>query len=314
MRRSTFFIGSLSLGMTTMPRLARAQAPPLSVRIAMTPNENYASGYFAQETGSFTRAGLSVDITTMGNGAAIAAGIVGGSIDIGTATPIAVATGYLHGVPLVIVAAGALSSASVRALMVCVSKTSGIKTAKDLEGKTVAVNALKSGSELGLDAWLDKNGADISKVKVIETSFPDMGPALDRGTIAGAVISEPALTAALKANNIEMIGNPDQAIAPVWINSCWFSTRDFVQKNPEVIQRFTRAIYETQRWANTHQYDSAAILAKYSKMDVTVVRSMPRAPWADQLRLSDIQPALDTAAKYGMLARPVSAANIVYQS
>lgn len=313
MRRTVFVLGSLALGAAGLPKRARAQAQPLSLRIAMTPNENYASGYFAQDMGFFTRAGLNVAVTTMGNGAAIAAGIVGGSIDLGTATPIAVATGYLHGVPLVIVAAGALSSASVRALMVCVSKASGIKTAKELEGKTVAVNALKSGSELGLDAWLDKNGADIAKVKVIETSFPDMGPALERGTIAAAVISEPALTAALKADNIEMIGNPDQAIAPVWINSCWFSTRDFVQTNPEAIRRFTRAIYDTQRWANSHQYDSAAILAKYSKMDVDTIRSMPRAPWADQLRLSDIQPALDTAAKYGMLARPVTAADLVDQ-
>jgi NitT/TauT family transport system substrate-binding protein len=162
-----------------------------------------------------------------------------------------------------------------------------------------------------LDAWLDKNGADIAKVKVVETSFPDREPALERGVIAAAVISEPALTAALKTNVVETIGNPDQAIVPVWINSCWFSTRTFVQKNPEVVRRFTRAIYETQRWANTHQYDSAAILAKYSKMDVQTIRSMPRAPWADQLRLSDIQPALDTAAKYGALARPLSASELV---
>jgi NitT/TauT family transport system substrate-binding protein len=281
------------------------------LNVAATANDTYASAYYAQDMGFFTRNGLNVDLTTMQSGAAITAAIVAGSIDVGVSTPIAIANAYLRGFPVVIVAAGSLSSASIKALLLCASKTSGIKTAKDLEGKVVAVNALKTGSELGLDAWLTQNGVDPAKVKVVETGFTEMGPAVDRGTVAAAVISEPMLSAALQQNNLQAIGDPNAAIAPQFLNSCWFSTKQFVQTKPEALRRFQKAIYEAQAWGNTHTAQSAVILAKYSKMDVSQVRSMTRSPYAVRLLASDVQPFLDAASKYGALSKPVSAADLI---
>ena len=285
----------------------------MNLRVAATANDTYASAYFAQDMGYFTRARLNVDLQTFNNGAAIAAAIVGGAIDIGVSTPVSIANAYLHGFPLVIVAAGSLSNSKARPLLLCISKTSGYKTAKELEGKTVAVNALKAGSELALDCWLAQGGADISKVKVVETNFSDMGASLERGSIAAAVISEPALSLALKQNAIQVLGDPNAAIAPQYLNSCWFATREFAQKNPDLLRRFNSAIYDAQKWANTHQSESGLILSKYAKMDIDLIRGMSRSPFADQLRVSDIQPFLDQAAKYGTIARPVSAADLVYR-
>jgi NitT/TauT family transport system substrate-binding protein len=218
----------------------------------------------------------------------------------------------LGGVALVIVAAGSMSSAKVRTLELLVSKTSGFKSPKDLEGKIVAVNALKSGSEVGLDAWLAQSGVDTAKVKIVEMNFSQMAPSVERGAIAGAVLAEPALTAALRDNGVVVFGDPNAAIAPQFVSSCWFATREFAQQNPEAIRRFARAIYDAQKWANTHQADSAAILAKYAKMDVGIVRSMTRAPFAEALRISEMQPFLDAAVKYGTIPRPVAATDLVF--
>jgi len=313
MIRSSFLMTSFGLVAATLPRPAAAQTSLLNLRVAATANDTYAPAYYAQDMGFFTRAGLNVDLQTMNNGAAIAAGISGGAVDIGVATPITLAVAYLRGLPFVIVAAGALSTPKVPALVVGVSTTSAIKTAKDLEGKTIAVNALGSGAEVNLNVWLAENGSSISKVKLTETKFSEMAIALVRGTVDAALFTEPALTMALKQNATVVIANLDAAIGRGYLNSCWFSTRDFAQKNPELIRRFDRAIYDAQRWANDHHADSAAILAKYSKLDIDLVRSMNRAQLADQLRASDIQPFLDAAAKYGAIARPVSAADLIYQ-
>ena len=73
------------------------------------------------------------------------------------------------------------------------------------------------------------------------------------------------------------------------------------------MKRFAAAIYDTARWENSNQGDTAQFLAKYSKLDVQVIRGMTRAPFADAIRASEIQPQLDVAFKYGMLARPVAA-------
>ena len=152
---------------------------------------------------------------------------------------------------------------------------------------------------------------DISKVKVIEANFSQMAPSLVRGSIGAAVMAEPALTLALKDPEIVVFGDPNAAIGPQFVSSCWFATRDFAQQNPEIIARFQRAIYDAQKWANGHQSESAAILAKYAKMDVAAVRAVARSQFAEQLRIAEVQPFLDAAVKYGTIPRAVSAADLI---
>jgi NitT/TauT family transport system substrate-binding protein len=312
MIRSTFCAASASFMAFSLPLPAWAQTPALPLRIAATANDTYASAYYAQDLGFFTRAGLNVDLQTMNNGSAIAAAVSAGAMDIGVATPVTLANAYLHGLPVVIVAAGSISSAKVPTLVLTVAKNSGIKTAKDLEGKIVAVNALKTGSEVNLDVWLSQGGADISKVKLIETPFSSMGLAVENGQVAAAVMTEPALTLALKQNNIEAVTDLDRAMGQ-FLNSCWFAMRDFAKSNPEAIRRFQSAIYATQKWANTHQPETAAVLSKYSKMDPNLVRTIARSFYAEQMRVADIQTFLDPAAKFGVITKPVSAVSLLYQ-
>lgn len=314
MNRSTFLTLPAGLAAASLPRPAFAQAPaPLSLRVAATANDTYASAYFAQDEGFFTRAGLNVDLETMNNGAAIAAALSAGSMDVGVATPIILANAFLHGLPVVIVASGALSVSGVTSVALCVAANSPLKTQKDFEGKTIAVNALHTGTEVNLEAWMTQGGSDISKVKLVEITFAAMGPALEAGRIDGAVMTEPAMTVAIGANHAKILVDLDNVIAPVYVNSCWFAMRDFAQKNPEKIRRFQSAIYAAQKWANAHKPESGAILAKYSKMDPDLVRRMHRTTFAETLRVADIQTLLDFSTKHGLLPRPVSAAGLIYQ-
>ena len=140
-----------------------------------------------------------------------------------------------------------------------------------------------------------------------------MGLALERHTVDAAVLTEPAYTVAAKEHHIKMFANVNTAIAPVYVSSCWFTTRPFAQAHPEHVRRFARAIYDAQKWANAHQDLSAEILTKYSKLDISLTRSMTRAHYAEQLRAADIQPFLDISVKYGGLSAPVSANDLIYQ-
>src|SRR3984885_1248712 len=139
MLRSTFLATSASLSTLALASPAPAQTPALmNLRIAATANDTYASAYFAQDAGFFTKAGLNADLETMNNGAAITAALSAGSMDIGVATPVILANAYLHGLPVVIVAAGAISITGVTSVGLCVAGNSTLKTAKDFEGKTIA--------------------------------------------------------------------------------------------------------------------------------------------------------------------------------
>ena len=149
-----------------------------------------------QEQGFFTRGGLNVDLQTMGNGALMASAVIAGDIDIGETVPIALANAYLRNLPLSaapLPRAHPICPAGAAAIRLCVSKTSILKTAKDIEGKAVAINALGVGLDLSLHAWITSSGADWSKVKLIEIPFSEMGAALDRGTAGAAVMAEPSI-------------------------------------------------------------------------------------------------------------------------
>ena len=300
-------------GVAAWPRAVAAQTAPLPLRVAATANDTFASAYYAQDLGYFTRAGLNVDLQTFTTGATIAAAVVGGAIDVGVAVPITIAIAHLRGLPLTIVAAGSLSIPAVPTLRLAALKTSPLKTPAELEGKTVAVNALGVGLDLSLHAWMAEGGADFSKVKLVEVTFSEMGAALQRGTVDAVVITEPAFTVAARTNDVVMVADLDHAVGGQYLNSCWFTTHDFAESHPDHIRRFQRAIYDVQKWANTHQDQTAVILAKYAKMDLGLVRAMTRSRWADQLRAADVQAYLDVAAKYGGLARPVNAADLIYQ-
>lgn len=306
------FVGSSAAALAAGIADVCAAAEGLPLHVATNPSDPYAAAYYAADQGFFAKAGLDVDLETLMAAGLILAGVTAGNIDIGTTTPISIASASVRGFPLVMVAGGALSTERVRVFMVVTTKNVAFTSAKEFEGKTIAINALKSASEVTLDAWLAKYGADPFKVKKTETNFPEMGAAVARGAVAAAVIVEPFLDVAVQQYDLQIIGNPGFAIGPSYLNSVWFSTRDYAQAHPEVIARFQKAIYDAQRWANKNTLQSGLILAKYAKMNPAVVRTMIRSPYAERLVASDVQPFLDAASKYGVLPRPVVADTLIY--
>lgn len=309
--KRALFVGS-SCAVAARPVNAQTSTAPL--RIGANLYDSYASSLYAKDMGFFTRYGLNADVQIIGNGAAEAAAISAGSLDIGISTPDRLAGAYEHGFPIAIVAEGQLSTEKVHSDGLCVAQGSPIKTAKDLEGKTVATSTLGGIAQLGFNAWLARGGADVSTVKVFELTYSQMVPALQRGTIDAAIISEPGLTQALRQNAVRVLVDPDFSVAPVFVNSCWFAMRDFARRNADTVSRFCRAIYAAQQWANTHLPERATILAKYSKIDADVARALTFSPFAERLNLADIQPLLDLAAKYGTISRPLAGTELVFQS
>jgi NitT/TauT family transport system substrate-binding protein len=159
-------------------------------------------------------------------------------------------------------------------------------------------------------SWLTLNGADIAKIHFVELPFPQMPSALARGTVAAACLSEPIMSEAT-GTEAKIFGKPYDAIAKQFLISDWFTTRDWLAKNPDAAKRFVGAIYDAARWANGHHDDSAAILAKYTKVDVERIKRMNRCTYATDLQPAMVQPVLDTAFKYKSLGTAINAASMI---
>jgi NitT/TauT family transport system substrate-binding protein len=312
MRARAAFIGGVAASGLVLGTRTRAGAQAaLPIRIGATPNDTYAEAYYAAETGIFARNGLTAEVQTFTNGAAVAAAVAGGALDAGVSTPAQLANAIQHGVPFGLVAAGALETPQVPTGLVAVAKSGAIQTAKDLEGKTVAVNAIKTLTEAAFDLWMTRNGADPAKVHVIEMTASEHGAALERGAVDGAVLGEPSQSIAIRSGKLRILGDPFAAVAPRYLISTWFARVSWAQAQAETVKRFQKSIYEAGVWANGHHADSAAVLSKISKMDLDIIRGMGRCPYADALRLSDVQPQLDVALKFGIIGKPMTASELL---
>ncbi len=91
----------------------------------------------------------------------------------------------------------------------------------------------------------------------------------------------------------------------------WFARAEYIEANLPLLRRLTAAIYQTAQWANAHPDESAAILAKYAKMDLELVKKMNRAPYGLALTPAMLQPYLDLGYKYKYIGRQLKAADLI---
>jgi NitT/TauT family transport system substrate-binding protein len=289
------------------PRSSRAQAAP--IRLACYTTDAYAQPFYASELGYFTRAGLNVEVTILANAAANAQMVAANAIDICLADPIQIAHPVNAGVPLTFFAGGSLYASAHPTTVLVAATDSTVRTAKDFEGQTLAVIGLASISSLAVREWLRQNGANVELVKLVELPFASMAAALQRGTVAGAFLAEPFLSGA--TGSVRVLARAYDSIAKSFSIASFFATRDWILKNRDTARKLTGVIYDTARWANTHQTDSAAILSKYSKIDVDRVRSMTRVTYATSIDARQLQPVLDVALEYKQLEHRVDANDII---
>lgn len=289
------------------PVAAGSETSP-TIRVATTPIELGAEVLYARDQGFFKKAGLDVDVQLMDSGAAIAAAVASGALDVAQANLVSLATAHERSLPFVVVAPAGLYSADASTTDLVVAKNAPYKTAKDLENKTIAVNGLRNITQIGADAWVDQNGGDSSKLRFIEMPFPQMAAALEAGRIDAAVIAEPELSAAV-AGGARVIGTPYSSISKRFLIGGWFSTSAFAKAHPDVVKRFAAAILEAGKWANGHRAESAKILAAYTK--IRVAPAMKRTIYAERLDAGEIQPLIDAAAKYKSIKSAFPASDLI---
>ncbi|HEV8022716.1 MAG TPA: ABC transporter substrate-binding protein [Candidatus Lustribacter sp.] len=293
------------------PFPARAQqSGGRHVRIGAGIDDAFMQPYYADQLGLFKKLNVDQEIVHAANPGAYAEALAAGAIDIGMVDPTAIAQAYVKGLPFAYFAGGPLSSRDNPTLVLVVGKNSPIKTAKDLEGKTVAIISLHATMEIATREWLTKNGADAAQVKFFELHFPEMTPALTRGTIDAALLGEPFLTE--NKPDLRAIGVPFDTVAKLFYIFGWFARRDWIASNLDLAHSLATAFYEAGKWANTHRAESAVIEAGITKVDLTTVRTMQRNPLSTSLTASYIQPLLDMAARYKVIERPVNATDLMY--
>jgi NitT/TauT family transport system substrate-binding protein len=301
------FCGLLALALAAGPGSGGAQDLP-TIRIGTTPIDAGAEPYFAQQMGFFKSAGINVEITALASGAALAAGVASGAIDIGQSNVVSISSAHERGIPFVLLAPASLYSWKQPQSALAVAANSSLRTAKDLNGKVIAVNGLKTISQLGPEAWIDQNGGNLAMVKFIEMPFPEMEDALDKGRIDAALLSEPVLSDA-RSRGVRVMANVYDAISKEFTIGAWFTTSAWAHDHPDLARKYVAVMKQTARWANAHHAESARILQAETGTPVSATTT--RVVFGEALDARQIQSLIDACAKYGVIKSRFPAAEII---
>lgn len=294
-RAAALLFGGATWCSFATPIRAQTNAP---LRVGTILLEAAAEVYFAKDMGFFAKAGLDVDVQLFDTGPAIAAACVANAIDVGYGTVDALAAIHQKNVPLIVIAPSAeyVSPGTQDTSALLVPANSPVQSGKDLTGKTVAVIALNGITHTAARAWIDQNGGDSTQVKFIEIPPPAMAAALAAGRVDAAWVTEPFLAAAKRNGRALVYGFDD--ISKHFLLNVWFTTIAWARDHPDAVRRFGAAMRETATWANANHAQSAAIVAKYTKIDPATIATMTRSHYADQLTPALLQPVVDISAKY----------------
>lgn len=292
----------------TSQRTAFAADVPL-YRIGATPIASGALVYFAQNLGYFSREGFNVTIAPAGNGDQTAAAIVGGSLEFGGLNTLSLAIAHQNGIPLKIIAPGAAYDDHAAATQLLVLRDSTASTARDLGGKVVAVNELEGAAHIATQAWVDRGGGDSKAVRFTEMPFGSMPAALTSRRVDAAVIAEPGLTFAKKDSRV--LGNCYGGIGPRWLINVYVATDAWIREHPEAVRGIGCALHQTAVWSNRHRADTISLESSISKVAPEVVAASTRTTFAEGLDRGLIQPVIDAAVRYGVLANRFPAADLM---
>lgn len=292
---------------------APAHAQPLvTVRLGSIPDDGLTPVLYAVQSGIFKKLGLDVQVQTASSGAALAAAMVAGAVDIAKSSLMSMISAYAHGVKFKIIAGAAISSSARSVTELAVLNSSPITSLADANGKTVASSALRSFDQMATQALIDKRGGNSASLKFIELPYATMLAALEQGRADIVAITNPFLAAALQTGKIRTLGDPYEGVGERFLIAGWFCTEDYASRYPAIVQHFAVGLRQAAAYTNTHHEQTVALLSGYTHIDPSTVRGMSRinAPTAP-IVVDEIQPVIDTAAKYGFIGESFAAKNLL---
>jgi NitT/TauT family transport system substrate-binding protein len=289
---------------------------PATLKVGTIPIVDVAPLYLGIKQGFFKQEKLTIKPQVAEGGAAIVASTVSGDTQIGFSNSTSLIIAGSKNLPIQIIAQGVEGGAKPTAKQaydaVLVKSDSSIKSAKDLEGKTVAVNNLQNVGPLTINTALKQHGADYKKVKYLEVPFPDMNAALQAGRVDAAWVVEPFVSQG-KGQGERALLYPFEETAPKLTVATYFAAKPYIQKNADVVDRFVRAMNKSLKYADSHPADVRKIVLTYTKIPPPAAKAMVLPQWEADLNRPTIEKTAALAKQYGFVKKEPNLDDLIRQ-
>jgi NitT/TauT family transport system substrate-binding protein len=257
---------------------ASTAAAQTSLRVTYLPTLDAVPMFIAMEKGYFVEEGIALQATPSQGGAAAIPGLMGGAYDITFSNVVSTLLAQQQGFKLRIVAAGTKNDPNAKPVTgLLTRKSDNLKSGKDLEGKSIAVNTRNGVIWLFARSWVKKTGGDPAKVSFKEVPFPQMADALKNKQVDAIFTISPFVDFAMKDGDVVRTGDPYTEVQPTADIGHFVTTDDFFQKNQEAVRKFSRALRKGVQYynANFKAADTQKAISTVTKLAPEIVASLP---------------------------------------
>lgn len=217
----------------------------------------YAPMYVAINEGFFEEEGLAIDLSTGQGADKTMQQLLSGNVDIGFSGPEQVVYIYNQGREDYPVVFGQLTQRD-GSFLVGREEEENFDWSS-LKGKEIIGGRPGGIPEMDLEYVLKQNGLNPENdVKMVtNVDFTATAGAFKSGIGDYVALFEPTATMLEKdgaGNIVSSIGNEAGNIS----YTCFYTTKSYMDENPEIIQKFTNAIYKGQQWVQQHTSEEVA--------------------------------------------------------
>lgn len=262
--------------------------------------------FIAQQQGLFKAQGLNVTIKLAATSQTAIDGQLKGQFDVTSADYVTyVDNVLLNKAPLRIVAESSFLQPNVLTLLT--KGGSEVKSVKQLQGKTISVNAPNDIGTLLIDSLLADYGVPLNSVTFNNNvDFPHVGEYLAQGKVDAAFAPEPFVSldgmavGTTELADLDQGGTSDFPIQGIAVTQKW------AQDNPNTLAAFERAYAQGQEVAHTQRTAVEAALKQFLGLPplAAALVSLPNFPvGVNSVRL---QRLIDAMVRFGLLKQQYS--------
>ena len=217
----------------------------------------YAPMYIAIEKGFFLDEGIEIDLSTGQGADKVMQNVLSNNADIGFCGPeqtIYINNQGRNDYPVL------FAGLTQKDGSFLVSRTKETDfTWKSLKGKEIIGGRPGGVPEMALEYVMKNNGLDPKKDvnMVTNIDFTATSGAFLSGTADYVSLFEPTASMLESQNGGYIVSSIGESLGNI-AYTCFFCTKSYMDGNPEIIEKFTRAIYKGQLWVQNHNSEEIA--------------------------------------------------------
>lgn len=287
-----------------------AKQGPTTLKVQETAGVPSAFVDFAIHKGFFDKQRLKIQLEASQGGAATVPSLMSGDIQVAGSNVVSLLLAAGKNLPIQAIAPGTSAQSSGKDFgALIVNKDSKVRSAQDLAGKRIAVNTLNNIAEVVVKASLEKEGVDVSGLKLVELPFPEMQAAMDKRQVDAAFPIEPFLTTSLN-KGARVINYSYVATRPKLQVGAYAVTKQYAQENADVVKRYQRAVADNAAYITGHQEEFRDFLSKRAGIKPALAKTMILPQFTGRLDAASLQQTSELMKRFGVAKEAVPASRL----